>query len=139
MPAFTGLGAQAPQFPIGSQNIHGSDGPSVADAASAANGTATGGPGHGDTADGSGQVTVPPVGQEPRLPIFDSLESDWFRRSGQTLSAAPAAAGRTDRAVARAGLVDVTRGRGLACGSGGGDARGGRNYASGAAEARSEG
>ena len=87
MPAFTGLGAQAPQFPIGSQNIHGSDGPSVADAATAANDTATGGPGHGDTADGSGQVTIPPAGQEPRLPIFDSLESDWFRRSGKTLSA----------------------------------------------------
>ena len=84
MPAFTGLGAQAPQFPIGSQNVHGSDGPSVADAASAA----AGGPGHGDTADGSGQVTVPSVGQEPRLPIFDSLESDWFRRSGQPLTAA---------------------------------------------------
>src|SRR5208282_288742 len=29
-----------------------------------------------------------PVGQEQRLPIFDSLESDWFRRSGKTLSAA---------------------------------------------------
>ena len=84
MPAFTGLGPQAPQFPIGSQNIHGSDGPSVADAASAA----AGGPGHGDAADGSGQVTVPPAGQEQRLPIFDSLESDWFRRSGKTLSAA---------------------------------------------------
>ena len=83
MPAFTGLGSQAPQFPIGSQNIHGSDGPSVADAASAA----AGGPGNGDTADGSGQVTVPPAGQEQRLPIFDSLESDWFRRSGKTLSA----------------------------------------------------
>ena len=87
MPAFTGLEAQAPQVPIGSPNVHGSDGPSVADAASTANGAAAGGPGHGDTADGSGQVTVPPVGQEPRLPIFDSLESDWFRRSGQPLSA----------------------------------------------------
>ena len=84
MPAFTELGSQAPQFPIGSQNIHGSDGLSVADAA---NGAAAGGPGHGDTADGSGQVTVPPAGQEQRLPIFDSLESDWFRRSGKTLSA----------------------------------------------------
>jgi signal transduction histidine kinase len=34
--------------------------------------------------DGS-SVTVPPSvapGQEARLPIFDSLESDWFRRSG---------------------------------------------------------
>jgi len=85
MPAFNGLDPQAPQFPIGSQNIHGSDGPSVAEAASAA----TGGPGGGgqsDTADGSGQVTVPPAGQEYRLPIFDSLESDWFRRSGKTLT-----------------------------------------------------
>jgi hypothetical protein len=80
MPAFSGLGSQAPQFPIGSQNIHGSDGPSVADA----NGPPAGG--HGDAADGSGQVTVPPVGEEQRLPIFDSLESDWFRRSGKTLS-----------------------------------------------------
>ena len=86
MPAFTGLEAQAPQFPIGGPNVHGSDGPSVADAASTTNGAAAGGPGHGDTADGSGQVTVPPVGEEPRLPIFDSLESDWFRRSGQPLS-----------------------------------------------------
>jgi hypothetical protein len=45
--------------------------------------------------DGS-QVTVPPAGASPtdhRLPIFDSLESDWFRRSGKSLSpsAAPAA------------------------------------------------
>ncbi len=38
--------------------------------------------------DGS-QVTVPPTvgpGQDQRLPIFDSLESDWFRRSGKSLS-----------------------------------------------------
>jgi hypothetical protein len=101
MPAFTGLGSQTPQFPIGSQNIHGSDGPSVADATSATNGSAAGGPGHGEAADGSGQVTVPPAGPEQRLPIFDSLESDWFRRSGKSLTttqrpqgaqAAPAAA-----------------------------------------------
>jgi signal transduction histidine kinase len=54
--------------------------------------------------DGS-QVTIPPaVGatQDHRLPIFDSLESDWFRRSGNaslssSASAAPAAvaAGQT--------------------------------------------
>jgi hypothetical protein len=31
-------------------------------------------------------VTVPPAGQEQRLPIFDSLESDWFRRSGTTMT-----------------------------------------------------
>jgi hypothetical protein len=71
--------AQGPQFPIGSQKVHGSDGPS---AGGAANGTA--GPAHGDQADG--QVTVPPTGQEQRLPIFDSLESDWFRRSGKTMT-----------------------------------------------------
>ena len=50
-----------------------------------------------------------------------------------------AAPGRTGRAGGRAGRVDVTRRRGLACGSGGGDARGGRNYPSGPAEAGSEG
>jgi signal transduction histidine kinase len=71
--------AQSPQSPIGSQNIHGSDGPSAADAA---DGTA--GPGRGDAADG--QVTVPSAGLEQRLPIFDSLESDWFRRSGKTMT-----------------------------------------------------
>ncbi len=46
------------------------------------------------------QVTIPPsVGgtAEHRLPIFDSLESDWFRRSGKPLSSAAAApaAGQT--------------------------------------------
>ncbi len=38
--------------------------------------------------DGS-QVTIPPSvspAQDQRLPIFDSLESDWFRRSGKTVS-----------------------------------------------------
>ncbi len=44
--------------------------------------------------DGS-QVTIPAVSvaTDQRLPIFDSLESDWFRRSGKSLSssAAPAA------------------------------------------------
>jgi hypothetical protein len=71
--------AQGPQFPIGSQNVHGSDGPS---AGGTANGAA--GPAPGDQADG--QVTVPPAGPEQRLPIFDSLESDWFRRSGKTMT-----------------------------------------------------
>src|SRR5271166_888074 len=93
MPAFTGLGSQAPQFPIGSQNIHGSDGPSVADAPGAANGAAAGGPGNDDAADDSGQVTVPSAGQEQRLPIFDSLESDWFRRSGKSLATTQRPAG----------------------------------------------
>ena len=38
-------------------------------------------------------MTVPPAGQEQRLPIFDSLESDWFRRSGKTLSTTQRAPG----------------------------------------------
>jgi hypothetical protein len=34
-------------------------------------------------------VTVPPpAAHDQRLPIFDSLESDWFRRSGKTVSTA---------------------------------------------------
>jgi hypothetical protein len=127
LPAFTGLSSQGPQFPIGSQNIHGSDGPSAsgpvggsspangmpggatnglggqgAQGAQGAQGTqdaqggqgSQGGNGADEPGTGSGQVTIPPAGQEHRLPIFDSLESDWFRRSGQTLattSRAPAA------------------------------------------------
>ncbi|HEX3192770.1 MAG TPA: nitrate- and nitrite sensing domain-containing protein [Streptosporangiaceae bacterium] len=80
LPAFGGAvqPPQSPQFPVGSQNIHGSDGPS---AGSATNGAA--GPAPGEQADG--QVTVPPAGPQ-RLPIFDSLESDWFRRSGTTMT-----------------------------------------------------
>ena len=42
-----------------------------------------------DGATDSGMVTVPaPATQDQRLPIFDSLESDWFRRSGKSLSTA---------------------------------------------------
>jgi signal transduction histidine kinase len=47
--------------------------------------------------DGS-QVTIPPaVGAPPdqRLPIFDSLESDWFRRSGKPSGSATATATAT--------------------------------------------
>jgi len=55
--------------------------------------------------DGS-QVTIPPaVGgkQDQRLPIFDSLESDWFRRSGNaSLSSASAAAPAAANAAAGA-------------------------------------
>jgi signal transduction histidine kinase len=44
--------------------------------------------------DGS-QVTIPPSvspAQDQRLPIFDSLESDWFRRSGKGMSQASTSA-----------------------------------------------
>jgi signal transduction histidine kinase len=84
IPAFGGAvqpPPQGPQFPVGSQNIHGSDGPSAGSAGTATNGAA--GPGPGEQADG--QVTVPSAGPQ-RLPIFDSLESDWFRRSGTTMT-----------------------------------------------------
>jgi signal transduction histidine kinase len=60
--------------------------------------TGTAGNGLGGS-DGS-QVTIPPTANsatDQRLPIFDSLESDWFRRSGKPLSSAAAApaAGQT--------------------------------------------
>jgi signal transduction histidine kinase len=101
LPAFTGLSSQgprAPQFPVGSQNVRGSDGLGVSGAGGAANGTtgATGWPGGAgngsgadDAATDSGRVTLPAAGpHEQRLPIFDSLESDWFRRSGAPLTTA---------------------------------------------------
>jgi hypothetical protein len=89
LPAFGGqVPPQALRIPpIGSQDVRGGDGPSA------------GGPGAnaGQVTDGatdSGTVTVPPSGvQDQRLPIFDSLESDWFRRSGKSLSTARPAAG----------------------------------------------
>jgi hypothetical protein len=77
-------------------------------------GSATSGPapivvppvGNGAAGSDGSQVTIPPAvgaSQDHRLPIFDSLESDWFRRSGtaslgSSSAAAPAepvAAGQT--------------------------------------------
>jgi len=95
MPAFGGPGGagtgapgpQPPQFPIDSRGVHGSDGPSAADAAS---GVVAAGPGSGVQGRGNandGPVAVSAAGPEQRLPIFDSLESDWFRRSGKPLTA----------------------------------------------------
>jgi signal transduction histidine kinase len=84
LPAFGGPAKQPiPQSPLGGQNVHGSDGPSAPDAGSAANSRGTDGAGE------AGRVRVPPpAAADQRLPIFDSLESDWFRRSGKTLSTA---------------------------------------------------
>ena len=71
----------------------GGDGGSAGTAPAPATGPAAGVAGLGGS-DGS-QVTIPAVtvATDQRLPIFDSLESDWFRRSGKSLSssAAPAA------------------------------------------------
>ena len=95
----------------------------------------------------SGQVTVPPPATpDQRLPIFDSLESDWFRRSGKTVSTArpsaqgsPRGQGRGGRPAGRAVVVDLARRRRLACGPGARGAGGGRYYAGGPAEAGAEG
>jgi len=88
LPSFGGPGPQAPQLPqspIGGQSVRGGDGPSASAAAAAA------APNGNQATDGGGadvgKVQVPPpAAQDQRLPIFDSLESDWFRRSGKTLS-----------------------------------------------------
>jgi hypothetical protein len=53
-------------------------------------------PGNGIGGSDGSEVQIPPTvgaATDQRLPIFDSLESDWFRRSGKPLSnaAAPAA------------------------------------------------
>jgi hypothetical protein len=46
----------------------------------------------GNGADNGVRVPAPPEnGHEQRLPIFDSLESDWFRRSGTTHATAQTA------------------------------------------------
>ncbi len=86
LPAFGGQVPQAPKVPpIGGQNVHGADGPTAgppaANRAPAAEGA--------DPKADSGQVTVPPPATpDQRLPIFDSLESDWFRRSGKPVGSA---------------------------------------------------
>jgi signal transduction histidine kinase len=93
LPAFGGPGSQAPK--IGGQNVHGGDGPIAAGlpgaprGAQSADSAGAGGP--RDTRADPAKVTVPPpAASDQRLPIFDSLESDWFRRSGKTVSAARA-------------------------------------------------
>jgi signal transduction histidine kinase len=57
------------------------------------NGSAAGINGNGNGSQngtGAQEVTIPSAGaQDQRLPIFDSLESDWFRRSGKTMTANP--------------------------------------------------
>ena len=69
------------------------------DGGSAGTGTVPSSPPSGFGGSTGSQVTIPPtVGAtaDHRLPIFDSLESDWFRRSGKPLSSnEPSAAGQT--------------------------------------------
>jgi signal transduction histidine kinase len=87
LPAF---GGSVPESPIGSQNVHGGDGPSAGGPAAT---SAQGGDGP-DPKTEPDKVTVPaPATPDQRLPIYDSLESDWFRRSGKTMSTARPSAG----------------------------------------------
>jgi signal transduction histidine kinase len=72
-------------------------------------GSGTSGPspvaGLGGGSDGS-QVTIPPSvspAQDQRLPIFDSLESDWFRRSGKSLSQSSTTAGSSGAGLGDSG------------------------------------
>ena len=106
LPAFGGQGPQAPKVPpIGGQNVHGGDDPSAAPPAAnrapAAEGV--------DPKADSGQVTVPPPATpDQRLPIFDSLESDWFRRSGKTVgSARPSPGGQRAQGAQAAQAVQA--------------------------------
>jgi signal transduction histidine kinase len=67
----------------------GGDGGSAGTTGPGANG------GNGLGGSDSSQVTIPASAgpaQDQRLPIFDSLESDWFRRSGKSLSSTAASA-----------------------------------------------
>jgi signal transduction histidine kinase len=91
LPAFGGQGPQAPKVPpTGGQPVHGGDGPG---ASSPAGNGAQAAEGVDREAD-PGQVTVPPPATpDQRLPIFDSLESDWFRRSGKSVGPARSAPG----------------------------------------------
>jgi signal transduction histidine kinase len=89
LPAFGGQIPQAPQSPIGGQNVHGGDGPSAVGPAAGAQGSG----GLDPKADPSKVTVPPPATPDQRLPIFDSLESDWFRRSGKTMSMARPSAG----------------------------------------------
>jgi hypothetical protein len=61
--------------------------------------TSPAGPDNGLGGSDGSDVTIPPMtggSIDQRLPIFDSLESDWFRRSGKPLSSVVApAAGQT--------------------------------------------
>ena len=88
LPSFGG--GQHPQSPIGGQNVRGGDGPSASDATGATNAMPAipAGQGSDGAAADPNSVTIPPAAtQDQRLPIFDSLESDWFRRSGTSMNA----------------------------------------------------
>jgi len=86
-PAGQSRGAPAAPGASGASGAPGAPGGQAADGGNGPLG-ATRAPGPGGQAADPGTVAIPPAAaQDQRLPIFDSLESDWFRRSGKTLSA----------------------------------------------------
>jgi hypothetical protein len=94
------------------------------------NGADSGPAGPASAAPPSGEIVVPPAGNgahHQRLPIFDAVESDWFRRSGPTTGGyeqgsqpgsstgwgSSADAGRRAAEVVQAPTSDGTTGTGL--------------------------
>jgi hypothetical protein len=100
-PVFSGDDAGDSDFATTRMPALGGDGGTAGAGPIPVGGPAGNGNGNGSAVSGSdgSQVTVPATVSavtDQRLPIFDSLESDWFRRSGKPLSSAAApAAGQT--------------------------------------------
>ena len=139
IPAFGGAvqPPQGPQFPVGSQNIHGSDGPSAGSAGTATNGAAW--PRRAGRRPGDRPVGRAAAAADLRLAgvrLVPAQRDDHDRPAAGPEQRGPVVG---QPAVGQPGGVDVTRGRGLACGSGGRVARGGRNYPGRAAQTGSEG
>ena len=103
-PAITG------PIPVYGAPVSASDVDSGPRAGTAAGTGMTGGYGNGSYSDSSygddaGQVVVPPAGnagEENRLPIFESVESDWFRRGRKTTDRPAAAVAETTISAAPA-------------------------------------
>jgi signal transduction histidine kinase/outer membrane murein-binding lipoprotein Lpp len=82
-PGGFGTGGYAPQPGAGSGGFGGGTAPSPAGPPTPGNGS-----NGANGTNGEVRVPAPPEGgHQQRLPIFDSLESDWFRRSGSPASA----------------------------------------------------
>jgi signal transduction histidine kinase len=98
------LPSRLPSFGGGQPPVRGGDGPSAFgfpadDDLAVPSALPSRGDGYGDgvsngngspvvNGNGTAEITIPPASsQDHRLPIFDSLESDWFRRSGKSMGA----------------------------------------------------
>ena len=103
-PGTGALPSRLPSFGGGQPPVRGGDGPSAFgfpadDDLAVPSALPSRGDGYGDgisngngspvvNGNGTAEITVPPAGSHDyRLPIFDSLESDWFRRSGKSMGA----------------------------------------------------